>query len=216
MKQKIAIFGAGDLGREIFVLIQQINEVKEKWEFIGFFDDDPNKGKRYFGLPVLGNLKALNEYPDKLSLIVGIGATKIKEKIFRDIKNQNIDFPQLIHPSVLIEDYQKIKVGSGTVICAGNILTHNINIGNQVLINLACTVGHDCIINDFASIMPGTNISGSVIIDKGAYIGTGTKILNSISIGNWAVIGAGAVVNNNIEKGSTAVGVPARVIKYNE
>ena len=36
--KKIAIFGAGGFGREVKWLIDDINEKKHTWDFIGYFD----------------------------------------------------------------------------------------------------------------------------------------------------------------------------------
>ena len=38
----IAIYGAGGFGREVACLIKRINEKAPTWNFIGFFDNDPN------------------------------------------------------------------------------------------------------------------------------------------------------------------------------
>lgn len=41
---KIAVFGAGGFGREVQMLIPQINQSSKIGEFIGFFDDKIKKG----------------------------------------------------------------------------------------------------------------------------------------------------------------------------
>ena len=51
----------------------------------------------------------------------------------------------------------------------------------------------DAIINDFCSIMPGTNISGKVELDNGVYIGTGAKIINYVRIGEPDILEADPV-----------------------
>jgi hypothetical protein len=38
--RKIAIIGAGGFGREVKMLIDQINHIEKKYEFIGFYDDN--------------------------------------------------------------------------------------------------------------------------------------------------------------------------------
>jgi sugar O-acyltransferase (sialic acid O-acetyltransferase NeuD family) len=211
---KIAIFGAGALGREFYVLINQINQVKKQWNFIGFFDDDPQKKDLYFNIPVLGALEDINDWNEPLNLVLAIADTGIKERIAGKISNPLIIFPRLIHPSVQTEDFQKICIGEGSVLCAGTILTHNINIGRHVLVNLSCTIGHDCIIEDFSSIMPGVHISGKVLIEQGVYVGSGAVVIHQKSIGAGSIIGAGAVITKNMEPGIVAAGVPATIIRY--
>ena len=69
-----------------------------------------------------------------------------------------LKFCSVIHPSAKMSQY--IDVGKGTIITAGNILTTQIKIGNHVIINLDCTIGHDSIIEDYCTILPGCHISG--------------------------------------------------------
>jgi len=38
--KNIFIYGAGGVGREIILLINDINEVKNKWNILGFIDDN--------------------------------------------------------------------------------------------------------------------------------------------------------------------------------
>lgn len=211
----IAIFGVGGFGREVLSLIKEINKVEFQWNIIGFFDDGHEVGEIINGYPVIGKIADLNEWSKPLSLIVAIGSPKVKELIVSKINNDNINFPTLIHPNVIIGDSNYVKIGSGCIICAGNIITTNIEVKNFVILNLMCTVGHDTIIGEYSSFMPSCNISGEVIIGKSVYCGTGVKIINQLSIGDNSIIGAGAVVTNNQPSNCTIVGVPAKVIKMN-
>ena len=211
--RKIAIIGAGGFGREVKVLIDDINRTNLTFEIIGFFDDGVEKGTLVNGLPVLGKLSDINNINFNLCLAMGIGVPIIKEKIIRSIKNAYINFPILIHPSAIISN-DEVKIGKGTVICAGNILTCNIDLKEFITLNLSCTVGHDTVIKDFSSFMPTVNISGEVIIEKGVYVGTGAKIINQLSIGENTVVGAGAVVSKTLPANCTAVGIPAKPIKF--
>ena len=106
------------------------------------------------------------------------------------------------------------KIGEGSIITAGNVITVNTEIGNHVILNLSCTVGHDTIIGDYSSCMPATNISGEVKMAPCVYIGTGVKIVNQVEIGENTIIGAGAVVAKSIPDNCTAVGIPAKPIKF--
>lgn len=211
----IAIFGVGGFGREVLSLIKEINKVEFQWNIIGFFDDGHEVGEIINGYPVIGKITDLNEWSKPLSLIVAIGSPKVKELIVSKINNDNINFPTLIHPNVIIGDSNYVKIGSGCIICAGNIITTNIEVKNFVILNLMCTVGHDTIIGEYSSFMPSCNISGEVNIGKSVYCGTGVKIINQLSIGDNSIIGAGAVVTNNQPSNCTIVGVPAKVIKMN-
>lgn len=210
--KKIAIFGAGGFGREVQMLIEKINTVNKEFEIIGFFDEGVQIGSLVNGLPVIGGIKELNDFNDYIYIAIAIGNPLTKKKIIESITNINVQFPTLIHPNVEVGNF--VEIGKGSIICAGCIITVNIVIKDFVILNLVCTVGHDSIIGNYSSFMPGINISGEVEIEDCVYIGTGAKIINQLSIGENTIVGAGAVVSKTLPANCTAVGIPAKPIKF--
>ena len=106
-----------------------------------------------------------------------------------------------------------MKIGEGTIIYEGVILTANIEVGNHVIISPKCGIGHDSIIKDYVSLLWNVNVSGNDILEEGVMMGSGSTIIQGKKIGKGSIIGAGAVVIDNIDSYSTVVGVPAKVIK---
>jgi sugar O-acyltransferase (sialic acid O-acetyltransferase NeuD family) len=213
--EDIAIIGAGGFGREVKLLIDQINKNKPSYNILGFYDDSNQLPKIINGCPNLGNIEQLLTAPVCTTVALGIGVPQIKKAVIERLQEgtQHFTFPSLIHPGIYI-DSQYVDIGEGTIICGGSILTCNIVIESFVTVNLNCTVGHDSIISSFSSIMPSVNISGEVTIEPCVYVGTGAKIINQISIGENTVVGAGAVVSKSLPKNCTAVGIPAKPIKF--
>lgn len=207
----IAIYGVGGFGREVLMLLKDINKVEPVWNVIGFFDDYHPVGYEVHGLRILGGVNELNDRKKTLALFVAIGTPSARKSVVNTINNPFIEYPALIHPSVIIGE--NVEIGKGSVICANSVLTCDIRIGEFVLLNLACTVGHDTVIKDYSAFMPACNISGEVEIAECVYCGTGVKVINQTGIGANAIVGAGAVVTKPIPANCTAVGVPARPIK---
>lgn len=208
----IVIIGAGGFGREIAWLIEEINEVKKEWNIIGFIDDAEEKQNELInGYKVLGSIDFIKKRKD-IYYVIAIGNSKVREKVAKDISNYNDNIATLIHPSVIMNKKNN-EIGKGVVICAGSVLTVNINLGNFVIVNLDCTIGHDVIIEDFVTIYPSTNISGCCTIGKFSELGTGTQVIQGVNICKHVIVGAGAVVIRDIEKSGTVVGVPARFVK---
>lgn len=212
----IAIFGAGGFGREVLGLINDINNIKKIWNIIGFFDDGIERGKIINGYEVLGGLDELELWKKQINIAISIGNPIVKKKIVETIQNKNVIYPTLIHPNVVIGDNNFVEIGRGCIICSSNIITTNIKIKDFVILNLACTIGHDTIINDYAAFMPSVNISGEVDIGRCVYCGTNATIINQIKIGENTIIGAGAVVTKDLPSDCTAVGMPARPIKFHK
>lgn len=213
--QDIAIFGAGGFGLEVAMLIEQINRNVRNWNLIGFFDDGKLKGQVINDYPLHGGIVELNAWRRPLGIVLAVGNPLIKKKIVQKMDNPHISFPVLIHPSVIMGSPKFVTVGEGSIICAGTIITTNITIGRHVVLNLACTVGHESTIGDYSAFMPTCNISGEVTIGECTFWGTGAKIINRCRVGDQAIIGAGAVVVRDIPSGVTAVGVPAKIISRN-
>lgn len=211
--KNIAIIGAGGFGREVKTILDSINKITPTYIFIGFYDDGFKKGEIVNGFPVIGGVSDINAVTDQFSIVVAIGDPKTKHAIVSKIVNENVDFPNIIHPNVLISD-DFVEIGKGNIITAGCIITCNIVIKDFVILNLMCTVGHDTTISSFASFMPSVNISGEVLIHEKVYVGTGAKIINQLEIGENTIVGAGAVVSKSLPENCTAVGIPAKPIKF--
>jgi len=214
--KKIAIAGAGGLGRDIAMLIEQINLASSHWEIIGFFDDSPKAGKDIYGYPLLGNINDLNGVNHELAAVIAIADTRVKKEVDEKLVNPNLYYPVLVHPSVISAKNEYVRISAGSVISAGCIVTANVNVGRHVLVNHQCVIGHDCIIGDYTSIMPGVTVSGETVIGERVYLGTGAVIINGITVGPNTIVGAGAVVSENLPSNCTAVGLPARPIKYHD
>lgn len=208
--KKIAIFGAGGFGREVKWLIDDINAVSPVWDFIGYFDDDFSHVSKIDPKLFLGSKKDLNQWQEELHVVFAIGNPIVKRNIIGQIQNSRLQYPVLIHPTVCIGN--SVTIGEGCIICAGSILTVDIQLGKHVILNLCCTVGHDAVIGDYSSFMPTVNISGEVITGACIYAGTGANIINQVIIGDEVIIGAGAVVTRELPAKCTAVGVPAKPI----
>ena len=208
----IVIIGAGGFGREVAWLIEDINKEKNEWNIIGFVDDNEDiQGKEINGYKIIGNVEWLKD--QQFNVVNAIGDPINKKKVIKNIENSKNVYPVLIHPSVTVSEM--VSFGEGSIICAGNIITVNIEIGKHVIINLDCTIGHDAIIGDYTTVLPSVNISGFVTINECVSVGTGSAIIQGVKIGKNTVIGAGAVVVKDLPENCTAVGAPAKPIKYN-
>lgn len=205
--KKLIIIGAGDFGREALWLAERINEKFPTYHILGFVDDE-KIGETVSGYPVLGSVDWLCKYSAPVSTVCAIANGDVKASIFRAIeKNPQITQVTLIDPTAIIG--VTCKIGAGSIVCAGVVMTVDVAIGNGCIVNLNCTLGHDTVLRDFCTLHPGCNVSGKVTIGERVLIGTGSRIIQGISVASNTIIGAGAVVIRDITESGTYVGVPA-------
>lgn len=207
----LVIVGTGGVGKETALIVEDINEISQEWNLLGFIDDNKELiGKEINGYKVLGDREFLNNFDKEVYVVIAIADYCIKEELVKYLTNKNIQYATLIHPSVKIN--RTISIGKGCIIYQNVIMTVNINIGNHVIISPKCGIGHDSLIEDYVTVLWNVNISGSERIRQGVTLGSGCTIIQGLEIGRGSFVGAGAVVIRDIDESKTAVGVPTRYV----
>ena len=207
----LVIVGTGGVGKETALIVEDINEISQEWNLLGFIDDNKELiGKEINGYKVLGDREFLNNFDKEVYVVIAIADHCIKEELVKYLTNKNIQYATLIHPSVKIN--RTISIGKGCIIYQNVIMTVNINIGNHVIISPKCGIGHDSLIEDYVTVLWNVNISGSERIRQGVTLGSGCTIIQGLEIGRESFVGAGAVVIRDIDESKTAVGVPTRYV----
>jgi len=207
------VYGAGGMGRQVFDLVEKVNQTEKKWNIKGFIDDG-KEGKVPEGYKIYGGIDYLNSLEEKIAVVLGIADTKIKRRVITELsKNDNIVFPNIIHPYTNIS--KNIKIGKGCIICFSCSVATNVEIKDFVFMNKASHIGHDTVVGKYTSIMPSVNISGKVRIGECVLFGVDSTILQEKVVGDNAVIGAGATVYKDVPKDITVlVGTPGKYVKF--
>ena len=135
------IVGAGGFGREVAWLVERINSQELTWNLKGFIDDDASLHGTYEdGYPVVGGCNDFIGNSEEIWVVCAVGSPAVRKRIINRLQNiSNIHFATLIDPTVQYSD--RVKIGEGTIICAGTVITVDVTIGKYVIINLNCTLG---------------------------------------------------------------------------
>lgn len=213
----LVIVGAGGFSREVAFLVDDINHSKPSWNLLGYLDAVPsNVGRSNGKYPIIGTEEFIRHYEKQPYVVIGIGTPHAIWHVLQTLSSvAHIRFPNLIHPSVIM-DRDRVQFGQGNIVCAGNVFTTDIKVGSFNILNLSCTIGHETVIGDCNVMNPGVNISGGVKIGNRCLIGTGATVLQYKTIGDEATVGAGALVTKDVEKGTTVIGVPAKPMASRE
>lgn len=207
---KLAIYGAGGLGREIYELSRQIG----RWEDIYFIDDTVVSDEDYYinGVKTLHYTSAVTLFPkDGIEFVIALGEPEYRKKLYEKVKSDGFNFTTLIHPGVYISS--STKLGEGVIIQTNAVLTCNIEIGCNTLIQNTATVGHDTKIGRHCVVSANDVVAGHCNIGDCVYIGLNVPVRENISIGSDSIIGMGSVVLKDIPGNVIAMGNPARAMK---
>lgn len=214
MSEPLVIIGCGGHGREVFGIVEAINNGPggERWKVLGFVDDYPRVQDMArvgrLGSTYLGTTAWLSTLERGTHYTIGIGNPQVRSAVDRKVEMHNLTPATLIHPDSTIGEDNRFE--PGVVVFAGARVTTDVRLGRHVHLNQNCTVGHDCVFGDYASMHPQAAVSGSCTIGERAMIGANSVVLQELSVGPGASVGAGACVVRDVPADLTVKGVPAR------
>ena len=173
---------------------------------LGYFDIE-KKNKNPYNLKYYGNEQ---EVTNNDSLFISIGNNLLREEIYLKLEkkgnliNNIIDSSCIISKSVILS--HQIFIGPNAVI------NSNSKIEKGCIINTGSIIEHECEINSFSHISPGSVLCGNVMIGSRTIIGANSVIKQGVKIGDDVIIGAGAVIITDIPNNVTVVGNPGRIL----
>ena len=178
--------------------IEALDCVSDKYNVIGFIDDNPEKqNTSYAGIPVFPrSILTKNKTAIVLAVPGSPNSYKERKQIIDGLQIDPERFIHIIHPQAHISKHAKI--GVNTLIMAGVVITSNAQIGNHVCILPNTVIHHDSHIFDYCVIGSNVSIAGNTLIKENCYIGTGSSIINGITIEQNSLIGLGSTVIKSI------------------
>jgi sugar O-acyltransferase (sialic acid O-acetyltransferase NeuD family) len=193
---KKALIGAGGSAREIMF---QIGEKLPCFVDDIYYDNSP------------GVFKISDFDSKKYEVLVTIGDSQLKSEMVSRLPIDTKYFT-FIHPTAQIMS-DDVIINEGCFIGANSIITCNVKLGKHSLLNRGVHIGHDSVVGDYFSAMPGSIVSGNVIIGNKVYMGTNSTIREKIKITDNVVIGLNSGVLKDINKSGVYVGTPVKQIK---
>jgi sugar O-acyltransferase (sialic acid O-acetyltransferase NeuD family) len=208
--KRIVIVGAGGMGREIWCLINAINEVSCQWEFVGFYDDAFHEPKHVIaGFECLGSISTLESEEEELAVAFGIANRETVQKIVHSLSRKaNFHFPNLIHPNVALGF--GFEMGQGNMIASSCEFSCEVTIGDFNFFNGLCVAGHDVEVANFNCFMPRVQISGDVKIGSHNFMGMGSSIVQEKKVGDNNTIMSHSFLTKSIGNERKYFGIPAK------
>ena len=214
---RVAILGAGDLGRQIAHLLELCGH-----EAAGFYDDTKPTGYTppKNDVPVLGSLDkgSLDQmHSDHRSgkfeeVLIGVGYRHFdfREALRVACKERELELASVIAPGAVLDP--SATVAPGCIVGPGCTLDQQVVLEDNVFLNPGCTLAHDSRVGADSMLGPGVVLSGAVNIGRRCFLGSATVVSDHITIADDAFTGAGTVVVHSIPAGERHVGVPSRAL----
>ena len=183
---------------------------------VGIIDSENDIGTFISGYKVIGKQEELNLLIDQYFIegcVITIGDNWSRKYVFDQVSkiSPNLNWPNAIHPSVIIGN--NVKIGKGIIAMAGVIINVEANLGDFTNYYTRCNIEHHCVIEDFSSISAGVVLGGKVTIGMYSAISLNATIFDRLTIGQNSVIGSASLVTKNIPDNVLVYGNPARIIR---
>ena len=200
------IVGAGGFGRETLDALLAF----DLWR--GFADEPPSTvrfvdemlaGRTVRGIDVI----APQEVHDG-RYVVAIANPEVRHRLADELQSRGLRPFTVVHPRAIIGP--ETTVAPGCVVLGGAHASSSVRLAQHVQVNYNATVGHDAVLEEFVTVLPGANVAGATHIQAGATIGSNACVLQGLTVGPKATVGAGAVVTRNVPGRAVVKGVPAR------
>jgi acetyltransferase EpsM len=193
----LVIYGGGGHGKAIIELVRALGI----YQLVGVVDDVLPVGGTVLGLPVLGGASILPALADQgirqaVNAVGGIGNVAERLNVFDKIAQAGLVCPALVHPTAYVEASACLE--GGIQILAQSYISSEARIGFGTVINAGVVVSHDCMIGRVVNLSPGAMLAGGVILEDFVQVGMGATINLGIRIGKGARIGNSATVKKDV------------------
>lgn len=205
----VLVYGAGGFGREIVSWLR--TDTAAQLQPVGFIDDTATLTDidERTGLPV-GPLEEMVRTFNAAGVLIALGSGILRQRVAKKAEMVGLVAETFVHSSVLVGE--RVEIGRGSLILPGTILTCDIKIGDFVVVNCSCNVGHDVEVSDYATLLGNNSINGAVRIGEFVTVGSRATIHPGKQIGSRSTIGIGSVVIRSVREGSTVFGNPAKAL----
>lgn len=217
---RVVLYGAGNVGKMVAYLLSYAEDIAVE----AVVDDNPNTwGTEVRGIPVVGGSDKLADLlaDGVTGAICSIGDNKTRGRISTELSGMGFQLVNAIHPTAMISP--DVRMGVGCIVAAGVILYVDPVIGNHVYFDAGALVSHDCVVGDNCLISAGVVIGARIDIGRNVLVGLGASVMtpkwgqdSRLHVGDNAIVGMGAVVMEDVPENAVVVGVPAKVIRYQD
>lgn len=212
MKEKIIIFGTGDIAQ----IANYYFDIDSNYEAVAFtVDQDYCKESTYENKPLVSFKDIVNLYPPaEYKMFIALSyaqMNKLREKKYHEAKAKGYTLVSYI--SSKCSYLSQIKCGDNCFIFEDNTIQPFVQIKDNVTLWSGNHIGHHSVIESHNFISSHVVVSGHCTIESNCFIGVNSTLAHQVKIAKETLVGAGSVITKNTEEKS--VYVPAKSVKLN-
>ena len=195
MSELILMGGGGHCRSAIDVI-----EAEGSHHIIGVLERPAFEGDDVMGYPILGSDDAVADLVGLgIGVLVTIGQIKTSKIIARAFAvAKKADAFLAVIVSLHAYCSRHADIGAGTLVMHGAVVNAACRVGENCIVNSMALLEHDVSIGDHTHIATGARVNGGVKIGPRCFIGSGAILHNDIEIGEGAIIPAGTVVRSSV------------------
>jgi sugar O-acyltransferase (sialic acid O-acetyltransferase NeuD family) len=205
--KSLLIVGSGGHSRAVVATLKTLN----LWDLIGIIDINyQGNPEDILGVTVLGSFELINSFNrENTSVFLAVGENNLRKKFSRNPILKSFDFPNIVHPTALIDP--SAELDSGNFVGPFAHIGPMVKIGKSNIINSYANLEHETQIGSFCMFAPGAIICGRCKLGDQIFVGANATVIENRKIADQTTIGAGAVITKDIlQINQTFVGVPGR------
>ena len=197
--RRILIVGGGGFGRELYGYIKSdiaagrlSNHVQ-----VGVLDDNP-ECELVAKLPEVIYFGSLTNYETKGDevVLIAIGNAHVRFKAFNQVEEKGLSLFTFVHASALV--MPDATLGQGVIICPNTIVNAGAHVGDNVAVNVFCSIGHGARIGAHSVLSPYSAMSGDSSLGECSFMGTRATLFPRVSMGRGGVVDSHSTVKQSV------------------
>lgn len=190
MDSTLLILGAGGHGKSV----AEAALLSAEWQKVVFLDDAWPHVSEALGLPVAGQVSAVEEWHGRCQgAIAAVGNNIVREQWIEVIECAGIELVSVIHPRSWVSP--SAVIGAGSAVMAGAVVGTVSSLGRGVIVNSNATVDHDVLMEDFAHLGVGVQLAGGVKVGARAWLQAGSSCGYNVTVEPDVIFGPGTVLS---------------------
>lgn len=197
--EKYVIMGLGDFTEIVYYMMTKEMHLP----VIAFCVDEeylPESGTHH-GLPVF-SFETIEKHVNSkechmVLAFLGGEMFETRKNKYREAKKKGFSFPNIIHPSVRMENAQ---IGEGNIFLEEVLISYFAKIGDGNVFWSRSMIQHHNKVGSFNLIAPNSSPSGYVEIGNQCFIGNNSTIKNRVKINDFTFVGANAYVSKDTKR----------------